>query len=93
MKVLREAEKEEVQEKEDGEALSKGTLREFQKDQGVQEVKKTPGLGVVTLWGRGGGNAGGSRVQSDRGQRQEAVLLGCGSAFTALLTDHGRVYT
>ena len=92
MKVLREAEEEEVQEEKEEVALSKGTLREFQKDRGVQEVKKTPGLGFVTLRG-GGGGGGGSRAQSDSGQHQEAVLLGCGSAFTALLTDHGRVYT
>jgi hypothetical protein len=65
MKVLREAEEAEVPEKKgEKEALSKGTLREFQKDQGVQEVKKTQGLWVVTLWGGGGGveAAAGRRV-------------------------------
>ena len=78
MKVLREAEKEEVHEKEEGEALSKGTLREFQKDQGVQEVKKTPGLGVVTLWGRGGGMQAAAGRSGTGGSVKKPCFLGVG---------------
>jgi hypothetical protein len=78
MKVLREAEKEEVQEKEEEEALSKGTLREFQKDQGVQEVKETPGLGVVTLWGRGGGMQAAAGCRVTVGSVKKPCFLGVG---------------
>ena len=79
MKVLREEGEAEVPEKKgEKEALSKGTLREFQKDQGVQEVKKTPGLGVVTLWGRGGGMQAAAGCRVTGGSVKKPCFLGVG---------------